>query len=260
MLSTILIGCSSHEELPPPDNPLDPGNPNYLSPTVTIIGGPISGETLSDATSTFIWEGNESATHFRFSLDSPMWSEWITETSRTFYLDEGSHHFEIQAKSINGEEQQGSVQVNFEVDAIEGSAFVFHPYAQNTEVGDTITVSVQLLDVEEAFALGFDILFPSDSLQFVDYSNGEISEAWGGQTLSIVDYRTDESLSSLSIALTAVEGSQLGFTGSISVINLRFIVENSGTVWLFPQQILIVNPDGVEGQFNSSRGTRIIAS
>ena len=150
--------------------------------------------------------------------------------------------------------------MNFEVDAIEGSAFVFHPYAQNTEVGDTITVSVQLLDVEEAFALGFDILFPSDSLQFVDYSNGEISEAWGGQTLSIVDYRTDESLSSLSIALTAVEGSQLGFTGSISVINLRFIVENSGTVWLFPQQILIVNPDGVEGQFNSSRGTRIIAS
>jgi hypothetical protein len=255
----LLIGCSSHDELPPPDNPFDPGNPNYLSPNVTMIGGPIDGATLSSAITTFIWQGNESATHFRYLLDGPIWSEWSTETSRTFYLDEGPHLFEIQAKSINGEEQEGSVQVNFEVDAIEGSAFVFKPYGQNTEIGDTITVSVQLLDVEEVIAIGFDIMFPSDSLSFVEYITAEISEAWGGQTLSVLDLREFESVSSLSIALTAVEGAQLGYSGSIQAIYLRFVVEHPGTFWLSPQQILIVKPDGQECQISTSRGARIYA-
>ena len=258
LISAILLGCSSHEELPPPDNPFDPGNPDYVGPIAIIVNGPAEGEIIDTTAVTITWEGNESASEYRYNFDASVWSEWITEMSRSFnYLDEGSHHFEIQAKSINGEEQEGSIQLDFEVNTIVGPAFVFHPYRQRREVGDTITVSVHLLDVERVLALGFDLLFPTDSLRYLDYSEGGISEEWGGQTLSIVDPGQDETVGRLSVAFTAIEGNLLGYTGSINAISLRFVVENPGTFWLYPQHIIIVNPDGQEGHINVSRGTRI---
>ncbi|MBT7579063.1 MAG: hypothetical protein HN633_09870, partial [Candidatus Marinimicrobia bacterium] len=57
----LVLGCSSHEELPPPDNPFDPGNPDYVSPSVEIIVGPSENEIVDVTTVTFEWQGNESA-------------------------------------------------------------------------------------------------------------------------------------------------------------------------------------------------------
>ncbi|MBT7577237.1 MAG: hypothetical protein HN633_00515, partial [Candidatus Marinimicrobia bacterium] len=59
---TLIMGCSSHDELPPPDNPFDPGNPDYVSPNLTIISGPALGEIIDNPFVTLVWEGNESAT------------------------------------------------------------------------------------------------------------------------------------------------------------------------------------------------------
>lgn len=225
-----------------------------------MIGGPIDGETISSPTATFIWEGNESASEYRIKFDIPTWSDWISVTSHTFeYLDEGNHSFEIQARSVNGDKQADSLHLEFVVDALEGPAFVLHPYHQVSEVGDTITVRVQLLDVERVFALGLDLSFPMDTLSFVDYSVGEISDEWGGQSLSIVDFRQNSSEGNLSIALTVVEGNPSGYTGSIHAISFRFVVENPGTLWLNPQHIQIVNSDGQAVSINASRGTRIDA-
>ena len=47
IVSALLMGCSSHEELPPPDNPFDPGNPDYISPAAVIVSGPGEGEVVS---------------------------------------------------------------------------------------------------------------------------------------------------------------------------------------------------------------------
>jgi len=261
VLMLVLWGCTSHENLEPPDNPFDPGNPNYVSPTVEIINGPNESEIVEVTTVTFEWQGNESATEYHYKFDSPNWSDWDESTSKTFdYLDEGIHSFEIQARSVNGDKQVDSLRLEFEVDAVEGISLVAYPYSQEVEVGDTIMVSINILDVENIVALGFELSFSADMIRFMDFMNGEIIDEWGGLPLVIVDSRLDETFSDINIAITSVEGNVHGFSGSIPAIYLRFIVQHQGEFWLSPSNVLLLDPEQQSLQISTMRGCKINAN
>ena len=68
LLFSVFSGCEEEEFLLA--NPLDPGNPEYIPPQVTIVSGPSEGATLAIPSAKFLWEGNvESSILFRHFFD-----------------------------------------------------------------------------------------------------------------------------------------------------------------------------------------------
>ena len=221
------MGCSSHEELPPPDNPFDPGNPDYVDPEAEIISGPAEGEIVESTSVTLVWEGNESATEYRYKFDSPNWSDWNAATSHTFdYLDEGNHSFEIQAKSVNGDEQPGSTLLDFEVDAVSGPAAIINPYRQFGNPGDTLTYQIIAEEVTNLFAIECAVSINEDYLELSEVINGEVLTQWGGEALLIQEM----TLSSLSLSMVAVEGTGSPFSGTTSIATLEIIIRPSAMI------------------------------
>ena len=57
-----------------PVNPVDPDNPDYVPPIVSIVSGPTEGQTLLTETAVFTFSGNQESMLFRTRLDSGYWS------------------------------------------------------------------------------------------------------------------------------------------------------------------------------------------
>jgi hypothetical protein len=223
----IFLGCSSHQEIEPPDNPLDPNNPVYESPTVDIISGPFEGEILDGTTTTIEWEGNVSATEYRYKFDTPDWSEWNAATTQTFdYLDEGNHSFELQARSINGDAQSGSALLDFEVDAVAGPSALVYPYRHIGSPGDTLVYQIMAEEVTDLFAVECHIEFDDEYLELIEVIEGDILAAWGGTPLVILEQAT----SSISASMVSVEGSNNYFSGSGSILSLRMKVKPTDNI------------------------------
>jgi len=69
----LLFACESGEEFTP-ENPLDPNNPDYVAPEVTILS-PTEGAVIEESSIIFSWMGNETDMLYRYRLDS-VWSDW----------------------------------------------------------------------------------------------------------------------------------------------------------------------------------------
>jgi len=255
LLIFLILACTTHDELEPPDNPLDPNNPVYELPTSYLTSGPANGEVLNNTEVTFQWVGNESATEYSYKLDNSDWGEWTEELFVTFsYLDDGNHTFDLKASSVNGDVQIHPTEILFTVAAVSGPALITYPYYQEAYTGDTLTISIQLVEVDSIYGLGFELTIPTDSLTFVGYKDGELIEQWGGQTLSIVNVSAESSVSTLSFAITAVEGTPSGFSGSTSVLDLQFIASHEISILLLPQNVSLVNTKIHEIQLVTIRG------
>jgi hypothetical protein len=255
IVSALLMGCSSHEELPPPDNPFDPGNPDYISPAAVIVSGPGEGEVVSTTEVEIAWEGNESATEYRYKFDSPNWSDWDEVTSHIFdYLDEGNHSFEVQARSVNGDEQSGSSLLDFEVDAVAGPSILVYPFSQIGSPGDTLECQIIAEEVTNVYATACVISFDTDYLELLESSQGDILTEWGGNSL-IVEELAD---SSLSISMVASEGSSISFSGTSSLLELKFkispiAIDAFGLEVIRISEITYLDPNLVEIDVNSNR-------
>jgi hypothetical protein len=213
----LVLGCSSHEELPPPDNPFDPGNPDYQSPSVVIISGPTENEIVEVTSVTFEWQGNESATEYSYQIDNSVWSEWSTGTSEEFdYLDEGDHMFRVQARSINGDAQETPTTLTFGVNAVEGPSTVVYPYKESVSPGDTIVYQIIAEEVSDLFAIGCNISIDADRLELIEVVGGDILGEWGGEAL----YIQEVSDSIITLSAVAVEGLSTSFSGTTSILSL----------------------------------------
>jgi len=217
----LILGCSTLEELPPRDNPFDPGNPDYMSPSVEIINGPGENQIVEVTTVTFEWQGNESATEYCFQLDGSGWSTWSENTTEVFdYLDEGDHLFELQARSVNGDEQDVPTSLSFGVNAVAGLSVVLFPYAQPGSVGDTLVYQIIVGDVVDLAAIEYEIIFDAEFFEMIDVIYGSILDEWGGTPLVITEM-TD---SSVSMSMVSVESDTNTFSGSTSIATLLFRV------------------------------------
>lgn len=251
----LVLDCSSHEELSPPDNPFDPDNPDYVSPSVEIIAGPNEGEVLDVTSISIEWEGNESATEYRYKLDSPDWSDWDVATSQTFdYLDEGSHSFEIQARSANGDEQLGSTLLDIEVDAVAGPSVLVFPFNLIGSPGDTLQCQIVAEEVTNVFAIAIVISLDTNYLEFIESIAGDILGEWGGNPL-IIEKFTD---SSLSLSMVATEGSSMSFSGTSSLMTIMFrinpiAIDGFGLEVIRITDVTYLDPSLEELDVNSNR-------
>jgi hypothetical protein len=249
LILAILIACSSHEELQPPDNPFDPGNPNYISPAAVIVSGPGEGEVVSTTDVDIAWEGNESATEYRYKFDSQDWSDWDEVTSQSFdYLDEGNHSFEVQARSVNGDDQSVSTLLEFTVDAIKDPALFIYPYSQAANQSDTISVSIHVQNTTQFVSAGFNLEYSANSLLFLSSEPGEIIDSWGGGNLQIIDEITDGTQTILTFSIASINTEISNLFDPEEILLLNFIVLSSSEAWvgIGNVNLLNINIDEIE--------------
>lgn len=137
-----------------PDNPLDPNNPIYESPIVTIISGPENGETLTTGNTTFVWDGNEDAMLFQYKIDDGLLSGWKNSKTVTLdYLDEGDHSFSLQAKYTTGDTTEVQT-TRFSVNAFGTNTIRLYPWESKRYNSDSFTVEVigeEVTNIASAF-------------------------------------------------------------------------------------------------------------
>ncbi len=227
VLMLLLWGCSSHEDLEPPNNPFDPGNPDYVSPAAEIVSGPAEGEVVDTTGVTFTWQGNQTATEYSYQFDGSEWSVWTVNTSAVFdYLDEGDHAFAVKSRSLNGDIQVTPTALDFSVDAVAGPSVLVFPYKQTGSPGDTLVYQIIAEEVTDLFAVECHIEINDNYLELIDFVNGDILNVWGGESLIIQDITPF----SVSLSMVSVEGDGSPFSGSSSIASMVLILSPSALI------------------------------
>jgi hypothetical protein len=222
----LLFACESGEEFTP-ENPLDPNNPDYVAPEITILS-PAEGAVVEASSITFSWMGNEIDMLYRYRLDS-VWSEWdLSETITIDYIDEGEHGFAVQSSYVSGD-TSAIESIAFTVDAVEGPALMFYPRMQVASQGSSVQFQILAEEVYNVAGAEFTILFDPTELQINSAAAGT---AFGdyGEVIFISDI--DNSSGSLTIA-TAVWGENFpSFSGTsdIALIDVQVIKQGNLTI------------------------------
>ncbi len=215
----LLIGCSSHEELQPPDNPFDPGNPDYVSPNVDITNGPCEGEIVETTTVAFEWQGNELVTEYSYKLDDNAWSEWSDATSIDLeYLDEGQHRFSVNGRYESLTEDDTPAAVTFSVDAVQGPGLRVYPLFSEVSVGSSFDVYVYAEEVEGVVFAEIQVSYDPTIIAFSQHETGDMLGDVSDNSILIVE----DNLGVLDISLATNFIDQAGISGTGALVNLTF--------------------------------------
>jgi len=252
-----LFSCSPHEELAPPDNPLDPDNPDYEPPAVVITYGIMDGGVLMTDSATFSWEGNSITKDFSYRFDNGEWSNWTTIQTVTFsYLDEMAHRFEVRARGENDEIQEIPATSDFTTDAVDGASLILFPYRQTSNVGDTLTVAVMLEEVTNILGAEFTLTYDPTGFLFIDSQTGTFADSIQATGLQVVE--VDPVLGKVSASVTAAAGSVKFFSGTASLLTIRLKTIKIGTYSLTLGNGVLVDSNRQPAAVNRLRGGVVV--
>ena len=109
------FSCNLMPDFPSePYNEYDFNNPNYVSPTIIFLEGPVDGSIINTADVQIKWTGNKDSMKFSYRFDNSFWSTYSEQDSVTLRnIVNGNHIFFVQGKYIN--EIQGELfKIHFE--------------------------------------------------------------------------------------------------------------------------------------------------
>ncbi|MFA4839670.1 MAG: cohesin domain-containing protein [Candidatus Neomarinimicrobiota bacterium] len=252
-----LFSCSPRLELAPPDNPLDPDNPDYEPPTAVITYGIADGGVSTKDSVTFSWNGNVITRDFSYRFDDSNWSGWTTSKTVTFsYLDELPHRFEVRARGENDEIQEIPTSSGFITDAIEGASLILFPYRQTSNVGDTLTVAVMLEEVTDIIGAEFTLTYDPTGFLFIDSQTGAFADSIQATGLQVVE--VDPVPGKVSASVTAAAGSAKSFSGTASLIMISLKTVKAGTFTLTLGNGVLVDSNRQPVTINRLRGELLV--
>jgi len=249
IFALVLLFLSCEKIEPDLDNPLDPDNPDYEPPTVSIIAGPTDGDTVETSTVEFEWEGNESASLYRYKFTDNNWTDWTTETSAEFdYLDEGQYNFQVQSSYSTGD-TSSIISISFTVDAVHGPALMFYPRRQFASVGDTVTFQIIAEEVDSLAGAEFSINYYYTAAKIISINQGSI---FNGQSESIFHSEYDNTQGTLSVitALLGGQDSNISGMGVLATIEFRVFAQDGILQFTFDGSEVLRDPDNVDIQIN----------
>lgn len=239
LLIILISGCEKEEFLL--SNPLDPDNPEYIPPQITIISGPSEGEVLTTSSVKFIWEGNSNESILFRHRFNGQWSDWNELESVLFdYLDEGEHIFSAQSKYTN-EDTSEIATVNFGVNAVEGPALLFNPRRHNAAVGEKVSFHIMAEEVENLTGVELNIRFDVSNIKIESVSTGEMFQ---GNVESIFHSEIDNEEGKVYLLSGILGGESPSITGTSSIAVIIAEVLSSGkTDLLFDGSESFRDPD-----------------
>ena len=215
----LLFACESGEEFTP-ENPLDPNNPDYVAPGVTILS-PVEGAVEISSSITFAWEGNEIDMLYRYRLDS-VWSQWDPSESITIdHIDEGEHGFAVQSSYVTGD-TSAIESIAFTVDAVEGPALMFYPRRQVTSQGSSVQFQILAEEVYNVAGAEFTISFDPTELQI---NSAVAGTAFGdyGEVIFIADIDNTNGSVTISTAVWGQNYPSISGTSDIAILDVQII-------------------------------------
>ena len=218
------LACEVGEDFIP-DNALDPSNPNYIPPQVTITASPTEGQIVSSAQITFTWEGNSDEMSYRYSFDD-IWTNWQEDVKSVTikHIDEGSHQFSVKSSYINGDSSD-AVSVNFSVDAVEGPSLLFNPRYKKSAVGQTFQLSLIAEEVTNLSGAEVTLTFDTETIEIVDVIKGQLFKNLG-DIIFIADH---SSTTGQVVISTAVWGNDKpSASGSKSLAEIQVKLKKAG--------------------------------
>ena len=222
----IFFACESGEEFIP-ENPLDPDNPDYIPPAVTILS-PVEGAVEISSSITFAWEGNEIDMLYRYRLDS-VWSQWDSSESITIdHIDEGEHGFAVQSSYVTGD-TSAVESISFTVDAVAGPALMFYPRRKVASQGSSVQFQILAEEVYDVAGAEFTILFDPTELQINSAAAGT---AFGnnGEVIFIADIDNSSGSLTISTAVWGENSPSFSGTSAIALIDVQVIKQGNLTI------------------------------
>jgi len=236
----ILAACDA---LTPPEspiynNPVDPGGSTFVPPTVTITGGPQTGDTVSTRSVTFTWTGSSNAILFQTRVLGHEWlsdwSPWSEDTSQTLIgLDESQYQFRVRGgiPSSSGDPQSGFISDpasrTFTVDAIQGPALWLSPVLSLASLNGNFDLNVYAEDVTDLTMVKLRIRFDAGRLQYTTKSDGPFLLSNGG-TLLQFDPIIDNGAGLVEFEMGVAGANPPGVTGTGIIITLTFQAVGTG--------------------------------
>ncbi len=109
------FSCNLTSDFPlEPYNEYDLNNPNYVSPTIIFLEGPVDDSIINTDEVQIKWTGNKNSMKFRYRFDNSAWSTYSYQDSVILQnIVIGNHIFFVQGKYIN-EIQGGVFTIYFE--------------------------------------------------------------------------------------------------------------------------------------------------
>jgi hypothetical protein len=217
IISFFLFSCTDEFV---PDNPLDPDNPDYIPPIVTIISGPEESSTVNVSEVTFRYEGNEEAMLYRTKFNSDMWSAWKNQSSATYdYLDEGSHWFGVQSMYTTGDTSDVA-GVSFTVNAVSGPALIFYPRRHVAVLGEVVQFQIRAEEIVDLTAAEFTFEYNQNALEIISITQGTIFQESGESFFFTED---DNGSITISTALWNNEEPSVTGTHDIAIIEIQVL-------------------------------------
>ena len=228
LMTFLLFGCTKGLDEPTQDNPLDPGNPEYIPPFTTILSGPEEGDTLATPNVIFRWRGSLQNSDYSYRLNDTDWSEWSMDSSVSFrLLDELTHMFEVMTRYGSGETEDPPTNVIFTVNAVKGPAYMLQPRLIRVGIGEEFNLQLiaeevtdfaiaeVFLDWDPAIVKLLGISIYTDSTAFLK-SNG-------GTIISFVDVDTATGSAVINVGVAAGDPDHVEGTGALFQINMRTV-------------------------------------
>ncbi len=254
LLLLAAFACSTLPNEPEFNNPIIPGDPNYVPPQTTITSGPAEGAVVDDHTVTFTWAGNQDSMDFVYRLNEGIWSGWSYDTTVTLaYLDEGDHLFEVKGCYPSGVEEDTAAFRNYTVNDIHGPALMLTPRSQQVTTGNTFTVEVMLEEVTNVFAVKAVLEFNPARLQVSQIEVYEdarsLLKSNGGTVIPFSSYDNTTGLATIEVATAT--GSPPGVNGTGAIARVTFAAVGTGeTLISFGIYSSFRDPDNVDITLN----------
>ena len=168
------LGCETFDVVA--DNPLDPSNPDYVKPTISILS-PSNQQTINTDKVDVALQGNELVSDYRYKIvtsdvyKSADWSSWSSSNKVSLeFLNEYTYTVNAQSRYLN-EETSDEASVTFTVDALQSGSLLLYPRQVQPSANSSFKVELYAHSLSNVSALEYVIEFDRSKITFIENSS-----------------------------------------------------------------------------------------
>lgn len=205
------------------NNPVDPENPDYEPPNVSVIAGIHQGDTLFQDNISVKWRGNNKKCEYSYNLDKKGWSSWKKDSVAKFnYLNEGHHQFLVKARYNAEDVQEEPIIIDFYVDAIQGPALWIRDKRNRATPHDTLTVEIVTEESPEMAMSSIQLFYETDHIKILSCQPAEDSELLSSRDfIHTVQLNNPEGWLSAYLGITTQSETENAESGAIFLLKIE---------------------------------------
>ena len=213
------LGCETFDVVA--DNPLDPSNPDYVKPTISILS-PSNQQTISTDKVDVALQGNELVSDYRYKIitsdvyKSSDWSSWSSSNKVSLeFLNEYTYTVIAQSRYLN-EETSDEASATFTIDALPPSSLLLYPRQVQPSTNSSFKVELYTHSLSNVSALEYVIEFDPSKITFIENSSNTYGD------VNVVNY---DGVSKVYYTI-GVYNNQTGFNKDQLIAEISFITQS----------------------------------